>query len=468
MHRFLAAAAFLMLLLPAVHACAWLERADIHVLSQNAQPIEGATVRVTYQRNAADIYDTTAVVKTDTNGFVSYRMCDDAPYGILYKYNITVSEPYHGGVKFLPQEYDVSKGGINTLYFVYLFDLYNLSINVKNRSGLPAARAPVTVTGMGLSKIISTSKNGSAWVVLPPGAYQVSAEFDDANVTKPVSWLNYSRSITLVQPPLTNNTLTVNLRDETGQPLENLTVLLEVGGAAPLETSSNASGTAKISEIRVFSARLEIRKGNTTLYSAPVQLLNLTTRNITFDIHPPEIADVNATYRNVGNETNAAYEITVSANITDAGGREGLRAQLLYDITEGQPLSSEMGPSDGNFSAVLAFQNISAPFEFAYTINATDSAGNSRLSSRTVMRVESVPPVSIATPTPPTPPPPTPTPSKGPFDDLLGPLVTILESVSTYMWVLIILVLVILGGTVFVFLAVNAFFYMKGKKPSKP
>ena len=247
-------------------------------------------------------------------------------------------------------------------------------------------------------------------------------------------------------------------------PLENFTVLLDVGGDTPLEALSNASGTARLDGIQVFFARLEVQKDNRTLYSAPLQLANSTSLNITLDINPPNIAGVNASYRNVGDASNDIYEIKVNADITDAGTRPGLGAKVFYEINGGQLLSADMGQSGGAFTGTLTFPNIDAPFDIMYYVNATDAAGNSRVSSRTTMPVEPVPPISLITPTP----TPTPGGGNGTGGGILGPVAGMLESVSTYIWALIILVLVILGGTVFVFVAMNAFFYMNSRQLKKP
>ncbi len=464
MRHALAAIAFLALLLPIAQACVWLERADMHVISQNGYPIEGATIKMTYQRHNANESDTNDTMKSDANGFASYRMCDEALDGIIYGYNITVTEPYFGGVKFLPQAYAPSRGGVNSLYFVYEFNLYNLTVDVKGRNGLPAPNANITITGGGRTKNL-TATTGSAWAVILAGDYTVSTVFpDNTTANQTVTVRNITQSILLVQSPLTSKTLTVKLADDLGQPLENFTVLLDVGGDTPLEALSNASGTARLDGIQVFFARLEVQKDNRTLYSAPLQLANSTSLNITLDINPPNIAGVNASYRNVGDASNDIYEIKVNADITDAGTRPGLGAKVFYEINGGQLLSADMGQSGGAFTGTLTFPNIDAPFDIMYYVNATDAAGNSRVSSRTTMPVEPVPPISLITPTP----TPTPGGGNGTGGGILGPVAGMLESVSTYIWALIILVLVILGGTVFVFVAMNAFFYMNSRQLKKP
>lgn len=467
MRRILAILVFAALLVPIAHSCQWTERVDAYVLSQNNRPIAGATLKITHQRNAILIPDYTTTFQSDASGFARYSICDNAPQNITYDYNITVTEPYYGQVKFLSQSYDPARNGTNQLYFVYLFDLYNLTINVTDRSGLQVAGTQVNITGT-RSKSLVTDSNGSAWVILPPGDYQATAGFEDGAVSKPALGLNWDRSVSIAQPPLTNNTLVVSLASETGAPLENITVLLDVGEESPREAASNSTGAAAFSEIRVFSGRLDLRKDNVTLYSARVQLSNFTALNISLDLNPPTVGNISASYRNIGDAANDVYRVTVSANVSDAGGYGGLAAELDYRIGEGNFTSMDMARSGGLFAAAPAFQNLDAPFNFTYYVNATDSSGNWHASDPATLRVEPVPPEVLATPTP--------VPSPGGtgtewLDELLastlGPVAGALESVSTYMWILIILVFVILGGTVFVFAAVNAFFYMKTRKKPK-
>jgi len=373
---------------------------------------------------------------------------------------VTVTEPYNGGVKLLPQTYDATRGGVNRVDFVYLFDLYNLSARVVDRQGMPVQTAIVEISGL-RSKNLSTNSEGIAWAILPLGDYSITVRSTE-EVMAQSAHLNRTMQLDFIPTPLTNNTLLVNLVDDSGFPLGGYIVRLDIANAT-LEAMTNSTGSASFNEVRVFYARLDVANENATLYTRPIQLTAVTVINITFDTRFPDISNITMTDRNVGDAVNDVYEINVTANITDSWQHEGLNATIFYIFgDDGQTLNAPMRQTIGtNFTVRLLFSNIDAPFDLTYFITAMDSANNSRTSSRTRITINQSVPVNLVTPEP------TITPGGADYG-LLGPIFALAESINSYMWVLIMVVLVVLGGTVFVFVAVNTFFYVKMKKLKKP
>ena len=451
----------LSLLLLSQFALAWVERVDAMVLSANGFPISGAEVKVTYQKNAAGKIDTTEMKRTGADGVASFFLNDQAPAEIIYDYNLTVTEPFHGAQQFLEQSYDVSRGGMNRLYFVFDYQLYNITVFVRNELNAPVAGATVTAQRDGYNASGTTGADGSVSFMLTGGAWDLTAVFDGTRLGQTVNVVR-SMDVRLAPPPPTNNTVVVRLLNETGGPVANLTVRLDAAGEIS-EQVSNATGQANFTGIRVFFVRIDVFDDGRMLYSTPLTLTsNYTVKDVGLDMEPPRINGTSVFSRNVGNATRNVYEVTVDANVSDlATPYEALNVTLHYRVGAGMELEQGMvHVGGGQFEAVQKFSNIDAPFDFSYYVTAVDSWGNTRASSRETVSIQHTPPIGAATPTP--------TPSQKlpePLRSLLTPLAAVLESITTYMWVLIFVVLIVLGGTIFVFLAVGAFFYMK--KPKK-
>jgi len=461
----------LILISQITNACMWSERVEVHVLSANGYPIEGATVKAYYQRNVAGMYDAVETRITGADGAVSFSLCDSAPgydeSTLFYKYNITVVEPFTSKSKLWQDAYDVKRKGLNNLTFVYDFVLSNLTVNVRDGVGNPVNNSVVSVSGAHVSKNKTTNASGTAWFIIPLETVDVRAYFGEFVLYQRVQNLAWDTAITISAPPPIRNNVAVTVRDDEGLPVANLSVLLTTP-KAEIHGKTNETGEVVFEEVAFNDVNISIVADNRTIYQRALKLTqNKTALEIVLDLHQPVISDTTIRAFNIGTVDNESYRLffNVSAhdNITPAA---DLNVTLYYSVDSRPWVEVRMqNAGEGQFNAIVDLPNANTPFDISYYAKATDAAGNSKEGSRELITINYIPPPPTPTPIPsPTPPRNITSELPEPLKSMLGPVEMVLLSVSDYMWVLIFLVLVILGGTIFVFVSVNAFFYMKKAK----
>ncbi len=449
-------------------ACAWVESVEATFMSQNGFVIPGGTMTVTYQRNVANMTDATASAVSGPDGVARLTLCDDAPEPIITDYYVTVTAPYGGTAQSRHETYSQARNGTNRLAFGFPVTVYNMSVQARDELGSPLAGANISVSGP-YSRTAVANSSGEAWFMLPPGSYTVSASLGSINASTRVN-LTYPMSVAVGPPPPLNNTLEVVVSDDFGVPLQNFTVALAFAGHSE-EALTNESGAAEFAGLNATEALINISSNGTAFYTSNVTLQPLTSLNVTIDLHPPNITAVSVSSHNIGVYGTDTYEIQFKANVTDAvSPRERLSVGLEYVIGTDKFDTPLVYAGNSTFTAKTARAQ-QAPFSVFYRINATDERGNTASTNLTEFVVRHSAPPMTPTPIPGT--YPTPSPENvtsnipEPLRGVAGSVEGLLSGVSTYMWVMVLLVVVILGGTLFVFLAVNAFFYMKGGRKKK-
>ena len=450
-------------------ACVWVETVEVSFISQNGVPIPGGIAEVRYQKNAAGIIDGIANGTSGTDGIARIYLCDQAPAPIIHDYTVTAREPYGKTSQQWSGAHDPARNGTNRIAFEFRLTAYRLGVHVGDVSGAPVGNATVSVRGA-FSADSESNQSGVAQFVLPPGTYVVSTSCNGTNLSKSIALSSHSSIVLAPTPPL-NNTLEVAVYDELGTPAENATVRISSG---PFQEAreTDANGTAVFTGVCFSEVQVSVSLGGKTPYSEKTALENLTRISVMIDTRPPAIAVQPIILRNASSSRKQEYEIEVRASISDSvTQRSGINATINYSTGAGAS-SAKMALEGEYFTAKIKIAE-KAPFNFTYWITAIDSAGNEGTANGTAELSYALP-----MPTPGDSSRRTPVPAgsvdEEPWDplepvrELLAPLESMLEAVSTYMWLLVFLVLVVLGGAVFVFLAAKAFFYVRGeKKPKK-
>jgi len=459
------------LLSPALYACTWAERVDVTVRSINSVPVEGAKATVTYQRNTVNVTDTTETAYSDGNGVASFNICDSAPFylGIVYDYNVSVTDPYLHQVQRQQQTFDVSRGGRNVVYFTYDYSLGNLTVYVKDGVNNSIEGAAVRVKGPHISVNRTTNASGAAWFITLLGdTVDVQASFGDVVLNKRLQ-VQDATIITMAAPPPISNQVQVKVEDDLGKPVQGASVgLFARGYNATIITG--ASGDATFTGVPFNQLNLTVGVNNVTRYLRDLKLVRKDTQTrVVLDLHSPNVSAVTMNASNIGTAGRDHYILAFETQVDDrVTSSEALNVTLYYSVDQGPVIPAQMAPAGGKrFAANVDLPNIAAPFGVACYAQAIDGTGNIGYGANSTSTVGYIPPPATPTPSP------TPTPKPISLDippevkGLLAPLEAFLSSVTDYMWVLIFLVLVILGGTVFVFVSVNAFFYMNKVKKAR-
>ena len=330
----------------------YVEERDILVIDAKTRAVEGASVIVEHQLNHIDGIVNTTPFFTNNKGLVHIKYVNTEYQAALTNYNYKVYVEYKG----YTQAVDVValQGGKQVMAQL---PLYGVIVFVHDQSNKPL-KANVTLFNM----TRETDAGGIATYAAPAGTHEVILEY--LGVLKAYT-VTVSGDDAFLEAPLAVYHPQVAVSDDSGNPIPGT---LKYGSQ---ECDLSGGLACNLTVIGEDQFNVTIQTADKTYNKT---LLNSNYIEITIDLSPPSISDVDILTR--------ADRVTVTATITDPGPKaSGVDTNDLpyisYTAVYPSGVSEEgrvsMLPQGGIYAADLS---ITSNCEFNYVIYAKDRQGN--------------------------------------------------------------------------------------------